>query len=305
MDEFVTILFLLYFIHIFFDDDDKIDVENKGFAKLTNNIAYKIITVLIIGVLIFTEYTSFQVLSEVTEKQNQIMVHRGGGHEVFENTKESITYSMSKNYTAIEIDTMELKDGEVILVHDKTLSRIANQNIKVKDLTLEEIKAIEMIGGYEFITLDEALDLVLEDDIIVNIEIKYHGDESDNYINNIVKKIADRSMESRVYVSSFNYDDLLQIEELNHEIKTMYFSFFFLGNLSNLQVDAVGVDITYLSAKQFNTLKKSGYEVAIFTVNKKKDMITSLSYELDYIISDEPENLEKLIQGISDVFRIE
>ena len=302
IDEFLTIVFLLFFIHIFFDDDENIDVENKGFSKISNTIVYKVLTIAIVFVLIFTEYVSYQVLFEDTDMRNSIMVHRGGGHEVFENTRESIEYSMSKDFPAVEIDTMELKDGEIILMHDKTLSRVANEDINVNELTLEDIKALRMIGGYEFITLDEALDLVADDDIIVNIEIKYHGKESDEYVSNIVEKVASRSMEDRIYISSFDYEDLLEVEDLNSEIKTMYFSFFFLGNLTNLEVDAVGVDITYLSLDQFNTLKKSGYEVAIFTVNKKKDMLNSLSFKLDYIISDEPESLEELIEGISDIF---
>lgn len=304
MDEFLTILFLLFFIHIFFDDDNDIDVENKGFSKVSNTIAYKVLTIAIVFALVFTEYVSYQVVFEGTDMSNSIMVHRGGGHEVFENTKESIEYSISKGFPAVEIDTMELKDGTIVLVHDKNLTRIADKDINISDLTLEEIKDLKMIGGYEFITLDEALDLVLNEDIIVNIEIKYHGEESENYVSNIVDIVESKSLENRIYISSFDYDSLLEVEDLNSEIKTMYFSFFFLGNLTNLQVDAVGVDITYLSTEQFNTLKKSGYEIAIFTVNKKKDMLSSLSYELDYIISDEPESLEELIEGISDIFSL-
>lgn len=305
LDEFVTILFLLYFIHIFFDDDENIDIENNRFAKISNSVVYKVLTVVIVMLLILAEFVSYQVFLETSDKRNAIMVHRGGGNEVFENTEESILYSLSKDFPAIEIDTMELKDGEIILMHDKTLSRVAGENVSVKDLDLEEIKSIKMIGGYEFITLDEALDLVENDDIIINIELKYHGSESDDYVSNIVEKVQSRSMEDRVYISSFDYDNLLEVEELDSEIKTMYFSFFFLGNLRNLEIDAVGVDITYLSSEQFNTLKRYGYEVAIFTVNKKKDMLTSLSFELDYIISDEPESLEDLIKGISDIFNLE
>lgn len=304
IDEFVTILFLLYFIHIFFDDDEHIDIENEGFARLVKTKKYKFLTIIFVLVLVLSEFMSFQLFFEVTETQNQIMVHRGGGNEVFENTSESIEYSMSKNYPAIEIDTMELKDGNIILIHDKTLQRISNRNLNVKDLTLEEIKEIQMIGGYDFITLEEALELVKNDDIIVNIEMKYHGFETDEYVSTVVEIIEFYQMEDRVYVSSFDYDDLLEVEVLNAQIKTMYFSFFFVGNLSNLQVDAVGVDVTYLTADQFNTLKSEGYEVAIFTVNKKKDMITSLSYELDYIISDEPESLEELIESVGDLFTV-
>ncbi len=301
IDEFVTIVFVIYFIHVFFDDDEFVDIENTTFTKFTGLLIYKVFTVIILVVLIFSELISYQVSVESTDTRNLIMVHRGGGNEVFENTKESIEYSVAKGYPAIEVDTMELKDGEIILIHDKTLTRIADEDVKVSDLNLADMKARKMIGGYEFITLDEALDLVENDDIIVNIEIKYHGQESVDYVSNIVDKVTSRSMEDRVYISSFNYDDLLEIESVNKNIKTMLFSFFFLGDLTNLEVDAVGVDITYLSNEQFTILKKSGYEVAIFTVNKKKDMLSSLSFELDYIISDEPESLEDLINGLNDI----
>jgi len=305
VDEFVTILFLIYFIHIFFDDDEIVDIENTKFSKLSHRKAYKGITIVILLALIFSEVITYRVSYESTDKRNLIMVHRGGGNEVFENTRESIEYSMLKNYPAIEIDTMELKDGEIILIHDKTLSRIADENISVGELSLEDMKSRRMIGGYEFITLDEALDLVLTDDIIVNIEIKYHGNETENYVSNIVEKVTSRSLENRVYISSFNYENLLEIESLNEDIRTMYFSFFLLGNLTNLKVDAVGLDITYLSNKQFNILHKSGYDVAIFTVNKKKDMLSSLSFDLNYIISDEPESLEDLINGLNDIFQVD
>ena len=151
VDEFITILFLLYFIHIFFDDDENIDIENTIFSKLSSKKLYKMFTVFILIGLIFSELISYQVSAESTDKSNLIMVHRGGGNEVFENTKESIEYSILKDYPAIEIDTMELRDGEIILIHDKTLSRIANEDISVSDLKLEDIKALRMVGGYEFI----------------------------------------------------------------------------------------------------------------------------------------------------------
>ena len=132
IDEFITIIFVIYFIHVFFDDDEFIDIENTTFSKFTGLLIYKVGTVIILVILIFSELGSYYVSIESTDKRNLIMVHRGGGNEVFENTRESIEYSVSRGFPAIEVDTMELKDGEIILIHDKTLKRIADENIRLK-----------------------------------------------------------------------------------------------------------------------------------------------------------------------------
>jgi glycerophosphoryl diester phosphodiesterase len=104
--------------------------------------------------------------------------HRGASHDAPENTVASIRLAFEQGADAVEIDVRLTKDGGVVAFHDEDTSRIGGGGGKVRDLTLEEMKAIDVGAwkgpqwrGEQVPTLEEVVAMVPEGKILF-IEIK-------------------------------------------------------------------------------------------------------------------------------------
>jgi glycerophosphoryl diester phosphodiesterase len=103
----------------------------------------------------------------------QILAHRGGGRTsdhlpASENTVEIIRLAQQLGSTGVEIDVRLTKDGVPILYHDAALNPRLTQKTPlvggVEDYTFIQLRAaIKLINGERIPTLQEALDVILEE----------------------------------------------------------------------------------------------------------------------------------------------
>ena len=97
-------------------------------------------------------------------------VHRGGDEAKTENTLEAFQYSSDLGFIFMETDVQFTSDGEVVVFHDRDLKRIAGIEKKISELSINEIKSIDLINGGKIPTLDELL--YSFKDLRFNIDIK-------------------------------------------------------------------------------------------------------------------------------------
>jgi glycerophosphoryl diester phosphodiesterase len=69
-------------------------------------------------------------------------------HEVFENTVPSIQMAAGLGGDLVEIDVAPTKDGKMVLFHDWTVDCRTNGKGETRDLTLAELKALDIGYGY-------------------------------------------------------------------------------------------------------------------------------------------------------------
>ncbi|UTC67271.1 MULTISPECIES: glycerophosphoryl diester phosphodiesterase membrane domain-containing protein [unclassified Treponema] len=113
-----------------------------------------------------------------TKNEIVIVGHRGGGgFDIPENSISSIKESIKHGVHFVEIDIQRTKDNFYILNHDKTFARMAGENRTAQDMTLGEIKNLDIgqnypgYAGEKVCTLDEVLDLC-KNRIGIFIELK-------------------------------------------------------------------------------------------------------------------------------------
>jgi glycerophosphoryl diester phosphodiesterase len=105
-----------------------------------------------------------------------VISHAACGGHAPENTLAGIRAALDLNVDAIEIDVQATADGVPILLHDLTLDRTTNGRGKLKDHTLEQLRALDAGGGEPPPTFAEALDLTRGRALLVT-EIKRPGCE--------------------------------------------------------------------------------------------------------------------------------
>lgn len=112
-----------------------------------------------------------------------VMGHRGGifeANEIVEAEYSSgmVDYAVSMGMNMIEIDVRTTADGEFVIMHDATIDRTTNGSGAVADMTLAELKAVNLVneGTGEVLdegvlTLDELLDTA-KDQVMISIDVK-------------------------------------------------------------------------------------------------------------------------------------
>lgn len=112
-------------------------------------------------------------------KLPRIIGHRGAAAYAPENTLEGIHTAADMGIEWVEFDVKLTKDDVPILFHDDTLERTTNSSGNVRDLTLAEIKELDAgswfsdgFFGVTVPTLEEAVDVLLDRGLGLNLEIK-------------------------------------------------------------------------------------------------------------------------------------
>lgn len=93
-----------------------------------------------------------------------IFAHRGDWRNAPENSLQAYKNCIDAGFDGIEIDVHETKDGEIVIMHDKTIDRTMTGKGKVSDYTLFELKQcylrspIGIVTRQRIPTLDEVLE---------------------------------------------------------------------------------------------------------------------------------------------------
>ncbi len=102
--------------------------------------------------------------------------HRGtrGAGKPSENTLTAMRLALTQGAGGIELDVRLCKSGEVIVLHDVDLQRMAGVALRAQDATLAELQALDLGRGERLPTLLDAMSLVLgsASEARLNIELK-------------------------------------------------------------------------------------------------------------------------------------
>lgn len=88
-----------------------------------------------------------------------VIAHRGEHLSHTENTLPAFQAAIDAGADFFELDVRTTKDGKLVLMHDGTVNRTTNGKGEVANLTFDEIRALEVKGGGQVPTFDEALSL--------------------------------------------------------------------------------------------------------------------------------------------------
>src|SRR5699024_11611430 len=107
-------------------------------------------------------------------------------------------------------------------------------------------------------------------------------------------------METLATVQSCNPTFLKLIRKENRDIDLGQILFLFAGNLSGLDVDFYTVRETMLTKRFVKQARKQNRRIWVWTVNNTRNIKKVLSYDVDGIITDYPERVQRVC-GIQPV----
>lgn len=96
-----------------------------------------------------------------------------------ENTLAAMRWALARGAHGIELDVRLCKSGEVVVLHDEGLERVAGVALRAQDATLAELQAHDLGGGERVPTLRAAIDTVLGQGEAARLNIELKADVPD------------------------------------------------------------------------------------------------------------------------------
>lgn len=123
-----------------------------------------------------------------------VIAHRGASAYAPENTLASFSKAVELNADWFELDVQLTKDGHVVVVHDGDLERVAGVKKNVAEMTLEEVRRVDVgsrfseeFAGEHIPVFDEALALAMNrSGVYVEIKVAKHDKALNRRIGEIV-----------------------------------------------------------------------------------------------------------------------
>ena len=153
-----------------------------------------------------------------------LAAHRGDRARYPENTMPAFISAIMERADMIETDIRETRDGVLVLIHDRSTLRTSGVDKKVDELTLAELKEINVgatFPGGAFCsvpTVEELMEAIKDGDMLVNWEFKIYPnvfgeDVAFRVVDKLVALIEKYGLEKRSMLNSFSNKTLEYIKK--------------------------------------------------------------------------------------------
>lgn len=216
-----------------------------------------------------------------------IMAHRGDVLSGVENTLGAFEGAIEAGADYIELDILQTKDHKLAVIHDENLKRLSGKNVNVFDLTLDELKKIQLRqDGFEgyVSSLDEVLEFT-KGRIRLNIELKTHGHER-NYVPIFIDTVRRHKAEKDIVVQSLEYDLIQHVKAAAPDLTVGYVIYATFAQLGRFEADFFVVEEAFVRPRLVASAKLAGKPLYVWTVNDPERVEHFYTLGVDGIITD-------------------
>lgn len=234
-----------------------------------------------------------------------IIAHRGFWREssskLATNSIASLLAAQEYNLWGCEFDVQITKDSIPIIFHDYEIN-----GLTFLDNSFSAFADIKLPNGEIIPTLDSYLSAVDKDkDLVLVMELKNQGSEENNklLIDKCLLLLNKYSLLSPERVVFISFSDFICETLINLLPGFSVQALFYNKSLSSLvEMGLHGIDyyqdILLKDPSVIKTAHELGLEVNVWTVNNVEKMNSLLLYGVDYITTDDPMTLRKLMSGM-------
>ncbi|PID23023.1 glycerophosphodiester phosphodiesterase [Sporosarcina sp. P3] len=234
---------------------------------------------------------------------SKVFAHRGASGTYFENTMRAFLGALQKGADGIELDVQQTSDGQLVVIHDHDLARLAGIEQRIDQLTSQELQQIKIgkskyrrMFGHSIPVLFDVVSFCSEHNLALNIELKetvYGQTAALEQILHYVESLSD------VHLSSFDYETVRMIKELDRDMETALLlrkKSVDWQNLDSYEVDAFHFH-KRLWKDPFKThLLESGKILRMYGVTGAESILSNTP-EVTGWITDYPKRVRKKIKG--------
>jgi glycerophosphoryl diester phosphodiesterase len=234
-------------------------------------------------------------MSDSTIDSPTLIAHRGFAARFPENTLEAFQRAVAAGADGVECDVRQCATGEAVVIHDADVDRVTDGRGRVADLSLSELRDLDVLGSGEPIpTLPEVFETV-PPGVTLHVELK----ERDP-IPAVVAAADDDPHD--VVVSAFDRDALDRVRTLDGPPTALLFAADADSNLER----AADLDCAYvhphvslcLESDLVDRAHAAGFGVNVWTLGPPANEVGGPGSETGWVVSD-PDAIERLrAQGV-------
>ncbi|MBU6235191.1 MAG: glycerophosphoryl diester phosphodiesterase [Alphaproteobacteria bacterium] len=239
----------------------------------------------------------------------KVIGHRGACGYAPENTLESIKAAADIGCTWVELDVKLTKDSVAVIFHDDELDRCTNGHGPMAEMLYRDVQSLEAgswyaesFAGIKIPTLEEAIDLILELDLGLNLEIKPCAGrevETAEVALDVLSRVWDDP--EKLIISSFQHVSLETCLDMAPDWKRGLLMDEPLKNWPELAKYLEAFSINFdgnlpaFNREMVEAFTDAGYATLAYTINDPIRAKTLYSWGVDGVFSDTPD----VIEGIS------
>ena len=235
-----------------------------------------------------------------------VHAHRGGAGLAPENTMAAFRNSVALGAHCIELDVRLCASGELVVVHDEDLRRVAGLEARVAELPMAELKSLDVGSHFSAEFAGESIPCLVEvleelgQETLFNIEVKEESLLGDGTSARLGPLLSSMGLEQRCLVSSFNPGALLRVARDCSAVLALLYPTEGAGRLKDrlsarpwlaraLPVVAINPHYESVSPKLVSCAHRRGLGVNAWTVNQAAVMAEQLHMGVDGLITDRPD----------------
>ena len=222
-----------------------------------------------------------------------LTAHRGSSSQAPENTLAALSLAHLDGADYAEVDIQQTRDGNLVLLHDHNLARVAGVERYIWELDAETISELEVgswfaeeFRGEKIPFLREAIELA-KGKIKLNLELKVHGYEF-KFAENLVKILREQDFLKECMISSFDYNLLQQVKQLEPTITTSLITTGELDNWEDFEVDFYSVCLDLVIQELVKKIHDLDRQIHVWTVNDRETIKKLRNLGVDNVITDIP-----------------
>lgn len=232
------------------------------------------------------------------QAQTQVIAHRGfwKTEGSAQNSITALEKAADAKLYGSEFDVLMTADGKIVVNHDNTIEGMA-----IPETPYKKLKNLKIKNGEKLPTLKNYLKKGKKLNIQLILEAKPlpTKEMEDQAIATIVKMVKKMGLEKQVEYISFSLNMCEQLAKLTPESEIAYLE----GNIAPTELKKKGINgidyhVNVILNKHPEWVKEAhdlGMKVNVWTVNNESDMKKLIDMKVDYITTDQPLELQKLL----------
>ena len=262
---------------------------------LVNHLTTRFLSVLVI---VFTFNSCVREDEDLAVKVN-IIAHRGYHMLQRENTIESFQAAYKKNFKHLEFDISFTKDYQPVILHDYLLDEQSDTTGSIGDFSFSDVNYINLSGGYKIPSFDTVMQKFGTSFQTFFIDLKEPCPDSG--LINFAKIINKHNAYASTIITSANPEIIRKLKTIDPNL-TLGADDAANGFEENLdecmkqKYKHLLISFTLLDKHLCFIAHANGIKVYTYTPNSEQDILRSLSFDIDGIMSDNPDLLQQILQ---------
>lgn len=222
-----------------------------------------------------------------------VFAHRGFSDGGVENTICGLEAAAAAGADLVEMDVMQTKEGAFVAMHDANLSRLSDQDVAVKDLTLDEMTAMTVrdIAGHECAipAFSDYVTRAAELGMPLLIEIKLGGADTEDHVARLVEELDSLDALTTNIYHTLDAASVTELKTLRPDLTVGYIMPFAGMGVPDTLADFIVVEEWSATEDLQRDVERAGLGFLVWTVNEESAMREHLRRDTDGIITDHPD----------------